>query len=46
VKKAAADTQTTISKHATTTQQRRKTQRERIQKVGREALGFDHLRPG
>jgi ATP-dependent helicase YprA (DUF1998 family) len=48
VKKAAPSGPRTAtkSKRATTTQQRRKTQRERIQKVGREALGFDHLRLG
>jgi ATP-dependent DNA helicase RecQ len=47
VNKAAVTTQEkTKNKHATNTRQRQKTQRERIQKVGREALGFDHLRPG
>ncbi|HEX8234428.1 MAG TPA: ATP-dependent DNA helicase RecQ [Abditibacteriaceae bacterium] len=47
MKKAAPTTQEkTKTKRSTTPQQRRKAQRERIQKVSREALGFDHLRPG
>jgi ATP-dependent DNA helicase RecQ len=47
VKKGAPSAlRTANSKHATTAQNRRKTQRERIQKVGREALGFERLRPG